>query len=139
MTLSIAVFAGVMAPATALASSPLDPKIQSFSVSPSCAHPGGTVTADAVFGPSTGGIGTYYVFAQLRVFYFGRLIADAPQDWPYQTGGEVAWARSTWQANVPWYAPWGPYTVVFSIGPSKQDMVSYDSRSMTVTVSPVFC
>jgi hypothetical protein len=119
------------------------PKIESMSVSPGCTHPGGTVAAQADFGP-VGGLdeaGYANLFARLRVFYFGQMVASADPVWEQIGGGGglPGSARSTWQAYVPWFAPWGPYAVVFSIGPSQRDRYSYDSRSATVTVSPLFC
>jgi hypothetical protein len=134
-TLVVAVFVGVIMPSTALASG--FETLDSFSLSPSCTHPGGTVAATASW--TNQWDGTVQVFARVQATYLGHTVATSPTYGPLV--GEFGGTQSyTWPIAVPWYALFGPYNLVLTIGPSRSDPVSEDSRSATLTVAPFpFC
>jgi hypothetical protein len=111
------------------------PQISSFSLSPSCVAPGGTVTGTAtIHNPD---LWFYAAYGQARASYFGVTVQTSSVSGPYpllpflSESGSVA-------SSIPWYAPWGQYTVTFGIGPSPSSLTAWGTRSATLTVSP-FC
>jgi hypothetical protein len=120
-------------PPLAAASSPV--QLTGFSLSPSCTHPGGTVTANVTVQNTTLSAQTFY--AQDWVTAFGvtltRGSAVGPNTLP------PLYSASQGQATqVPSYTPYGYYTVNLGVGPSSTDPTSWGQRSAALTVSP-FC
>ncbi len=121
---------GAIAPATALGA-PVE--ITAFSVSPSCARPGSTVTASVTVRNT--GLLPQRTYAQTRTTYFGWTVATSRVYGPYDVPPLFP-ASTSMQETVPWYAPWGSYTVTLGIGPSASDPTSWSTRSAPLTVAP---
>lgn len=125
-----AMVGGAIAPAAAVAA-PVE--ITAFSVSPSCARPGATVTANVTVRNT--GLLPQRTYAQTRTTYFGWTVATSQVYGPYDVPPLLP-ASTSMQETVPWYAPWGSYTVTLGIGPSPGDPTSWSSRSAPLTVAP---
>jgi hypothetical protein len=129
-----AVAAGAIAPASAIAAPPI--VVSAFSLSPSCTHPGGTVTATDTLQTTTNQNVEFYAESETR--YFGTVVMSTLYG-PYITGPNTTSTTVT-PTSVPWYAPFGSYNTVFGVGPSAGDALGWSSRSAdwSVTAWP-FC
>jgi hypothetical protein len=123
-----------MAPAAAFGA-PVD--ITAFSITPTCTHPGSTVTADVTV--HNNGLLPVRIYAQTRTSYYGWLVQTSDVYGPYDVPPILSPSTSM-QTTVPAYAPWGSYTVTLGIGPSPTDTTSYGTRSAGLGVAPQpFC
>jgi hypothetical protein len=125
-----ATLASAIAPAGAMGA-PVE--ITAFSVSPSCTRPGSTVTANVTVRNT--GLLFQRTYAQTRTTYFGWTVATSQVYGPYDVPPLIP-ASTSMQADVPWYAPWGSYTVTLGIGPSASDTMSWSTRTAPLTVAP---
>lgn len=109
--------------------------VTAFSLSPSCTHPGGTVTATATLQNTTYLPQGFY--AQEFVTEFGYTIQSGGVMGPYglPSYGSVTQSQST---QVPSYTPYGYYTVNLGDGPSSSNATGWSSMGAGLTVSP-FC
>jgi hypothetical protein len=127
---ALAVAASCAAPATA-AAAPVN--ITGFTLSPSCVRPGGSVTATVTVQNTTWSPQAFY--AQSWVTEFGAEVQSGSVVGPY--GAPLFAPLTTTQTQqVPWYTPWGYYTVNVGIGPSSSDARSYSQRSAPLAISP---
>ena len=125
-----AVVTGAVAPAAAQAA-PVE--ITAFSVSPTCARPGSTVTANVTVRNT--GLLFQRTYAQTRTSYFGWTVMTSQVYGPYDVPPLIP-ASTTMQETVPWYAPWGSYTVTLGIGPSPSDPMGWSTRTAPLSVAP---
>jgi hypothetical protein len=126
----LAAVASVLAPAAALAA-PV--QVNSFSISPACTHPGGTVNATVTVEDTTWFPQSFY--AQESVDYFGYTVQNSGASGSYPAFPAVPETQSVSQ-TIPQYAPWGTYTVHLGIGPSATDASSWSTSSATFQVWP---
>jgi hypothetical protein len=122
--------AGAIAPSAALAA-PIE--VTAFGLSPSCMHPGATVTGNDTVQTTTEQNQTFYV--QTATSYFGVPVQKSQVYGPYITGPNTTSTTSTPTA-VPWYAPYGSYTIVFGTGPSASDAMGWSTRSTQLYIEP---
>jgi hypothetical protein len=124
--------AAVLAIAPAAASAyPVD--ITGFSLSPSCTHPSGTVTANISVVNAT--LQTQRFYARTTTSYFGAPVMQSDIYGPYDVP-PIAQLSTSISQQVPWYAPNGMYTVVLGIGPSTADPTSWSTRNANLWVAP---
>ena len=119
------------APAAALAA---PATITSFTISPSCAAPGSTVSATATVQNNTAFPLSFY--SQSNVTEGGVPVYSGGATGPYGAPAYVPVTQSQ-KVQIPWYTPWGYYSVNLGIGPSSSDPTSWSQRSATLIVSPV--
>lgn len=104
-----------------------------FSVSPSCARPGGTVTGTVTVQNSNLLPQTFY--GQTRTSYYGYQVQTSQVYGPFELL-PLQSITTSMQMNVPWYSPWGSYTVTAGVGPSSSDAMSWSTAQASVTVVP---
>jgi hypothetical protein len=121
---------GAIAPSAALAA-PID--VTAFSLSPSCMHPGGTIIARDTVQTTTQQTQTFY--AQTATSYFGVPVQTSQVYGPFITGPNTT-SITTTPTVVPWYSPFGSYTVTFGTGPSAGNAMGWSTRSAPLNVEP---
>jgi hypothetical protein len=129
---ALATAALAAAPAVA-AAAPV--QITAVTLSPSCVQPGQNVTANVTVQNTT-----YYpqvFYAQGWVSVGGQVVQRTGVGGPYGLPAYATLTQGQTQ-QVPYYTPWGQYTVTAAVGPSSSDPASYSQRSAILTVSP-FC
>ena len=124
-----------IAPAAAAVAAPVE--VTAFTLSPSCTHPGGTVTANTTVQNTTLLPQTFY--AQTRTTYYGYPVQTSGVYGPYSVPPLSSLSKST-PTTIPSNAPWGDYSVTFGIGPSSSSAMSWSTRTAPLKVAPVpFC
>jgi hypothetical protein len=106
--------------------------VTAFSISPSCTHPGGTVTATATVQNTTLLPQSFY--GEARTSYFGVPVQTSTYG-PYTALPLLSVTQSA-STQIPYYAPWGSYSVVFGIGPSSGDPMGWSTSTSGFTVAP---
>jgi hypothetical protein len=129
--LALTAAAAVAAPAAAAA--PVD--VTGFTLSPSCVHPGGSVTANVTVQNNT--YSTQTMYAQSWTTSWGVEVQTGPVIGPYSVPAFVPLSQSQTQ-TVPSYAPWGVYQVYFGVGPDSSHPRAWSQMSAPLYVSP-FC
>jgi hypothetical protein len=132
VALALTAAASFAAP-TAAAAAPVE--VTGFTLSPSCVKPGGSVTANVTVQNSTYQAQT--IFAQSWTTSYGTEVQTGPVIGPYTVPAFVPLSQSQTQ-TVPWYTPWGYYTVNFGVGPDSSHPRAWSQRSAPLVVSP-FC
>src|SRR5881409_1442165 len=112
-TIMTAAAVTAIAPAATALAAPVE--VTAFSLSPSCTHPGGTVTANTTVQNTT--LLPQQFYAQTRTSYYGYPVQTSGVSGPYAVPTLSSLSKST-PTTVPSNAPWGDYTVLFGIGPS---------------------
>ena len=130
--LAAGVLSTMAAPATASAA-PVN--VNSVTVSPSCVKPGGTLSANITVQNTT--IFPVNFYGQEWATEFGATVQRGSVLGPYAAPPLVPVSESQAE-SIPWWTPWGQYTVYFGVGPSSSDPTSWSQSSATLTVSP-FC
>jgi hypothetical protein len=111
--------------------------VKAFSVSPSCTHPGGTLTATDTVQTTTGQDQTFFI--QTRTYYYGALFQTSKVYGPYITGPHTTSTTVT-QTAVPLFTPFGSFATVFGVGPSRSDAMGWSTASAGWSVEPQpFC
>lgn len=128
--LSLVAALSLAAPAVASAS-PV--QITSFTASPSCVRPGGSVSASATVQDTTPIVQTFY--SHWTVSEGAYQVYNGTTGGPY-TVPPLASISQSQNTQIPWYTPWGRYTVTLTIGPSSTDTSSWSRLSAPLTVSP---
>jgi hypothetical protein len=124
-----------IAPVASAAAAPVE--VTAFSLSPTCTHPGGTVTANTTVQNTT--LLPQQFYAQTRTTYYGYPVQTSSVYGPYAVPSLSSLSKST-PTTIPSNAPWGNYTVVFGIGPSASSAMSWSTRSAPLKVAPApFC
>jgi hypothetical protein len=130
-SIAITAIACSIAPAQALAA-PVD--VTSFSISPACTHPGGTISATVTVENSTPLPQPFY--AETQAQWLGQLtLQTSPVYGPYPALPAVP-ETQTETATVPSYAVWGTYDVALGIGPSSSDPMGWSTATGSFSVSP---
>ena len=129
-TVSLAAALAVAAPASA-ATPPV--QISGFSLSPACVKPGSSVSASATVHNTTLLPQSFY--SHWNVSEGGYQVYDGTTGGPYSVP-PLATGSQSQNTQIPWYTPWGSYTVTLTIGPSSTDSSSWDQRSEPLTVGP---
>jgi hypothetical protein len=129
-TIVAAAAVGAIAPSAALAA-PLE--VTAFNLSPSCMHPGGSVTGIDTVRTTTQQNQTFY--AQTATSYFGVPVQKSQVYGPYITGPNTVSTTST-PTVVPWYTPFGFYTISFGLGTAAADAMGWSTRSASLYVEP---
>jgi hypothetical protein len=122
----VAILGGIAMPVTALAAAPVE--VTSFTISPGCTHPGGTLTATDQLRTTTQQNQTFYVQTQTQ--YFGFTIQTSPAYGPYIVGPNTTSTTVT-PTSVSIFTPPGSYTTVFGVGPTPSDAMGWSTRSAT--------
>jgi hypothetical protein len=130
--LASGLLAASAAPAAASAA-PVD--VKSLTVSPACVRPGADITANVTVQNTTVQPVTFY--AQEWATEFGITVQRGSVLGP-NTAPPLIPVSQGQTTNVPWWTPWGQYTVYFGDGPSSSDPTSWSQASTVLTVSP-FC
>ena len=125
------VLATVAAPGTASAA-PVN--VNSVTVSPSCVRPGGTVNANVTVQNTT--LLPVNFYGQESATEFGAQVQRGSVLGPYTAPPLVPVSQSQTE-SIPWWTPWGQYTVTFGVGPSSSDPTSWSRSSAPLTVSPL--
>src|SRR5437870_1386470 len=115
-----AVSAGALAAPAVAAAAPVN--VTGFTLTPSCTHPGGTVSAKVTVQNTTLQSQTFY--AQTKTYYFGAPVQTSQAQGPYSVPALLS-GSNTQQQTIPSNAPWGSYTVVLGIGPSQTSAMSW--------------
>jgi hypothetical protein len=97
--------------------------------------PGGSITATVTVQNTTWFTQAFY--GQSWVTEFGNEVQTGSVNGPY-VAPLFAPLTTTQTQQVPWYTPWGYYSVNVGIGPSSSNARSYSQRSAPLAVSP-FC
>jgi len=70
-----------------------------------------------------------------RLGYFRIPVQTSQLYGPYITGPNTTSTTNT-PTVVPWYAPFGSYTVSFGVGPSADDAMGWSTRSAALYIEP---
>jgi hypothetical protein len=75
------------------------------------------------------------VYSRAQTHYFGVTVQTSQVYGPYQVLPLLSETQSS-SATVPYYAPWGPYSVTLGVGPSASDPMGWSTATSGFTVAP---
>jgi hypothetical protein len=121
---ALAAVIAALAPASAFAS----PPAPGVFLSTTCAHPGESVTATGIAAGPQGATFWWQLSASYAGFTVARSSPNGPNLGNYSP-------QVTTQFTVPWYAPWGVYSITMTMG-SHTGAGDYFSGSTPLYVFP---